>query len=65
MKGDKCPRRHEIPEKPLQTSRVCSFFREGKCTFGKTCRMSHAPESTNAENETSLDTHRQTGLVMP
>jgi Zinc finger C-x8-C-x5-C-x3-H type (and similar)/RNA-binding, Nab2-type zinc finger len=64
MKGEKCPRRHEILES--QNLPVCQFFLAGKCTFGDTCRRSHTAGVVNVQTKSqprqgiathSLDVH--------
>jgi CCCH-type zinc finger/Zinc finger C-x8-C-x5-C-x3-H type (and similar)/RNA-binding, Nab2-type zinc finger len=49
MKGDKCPRRHQIPRSPNLPADVCQFFLAGKCTFGDTCRRSHPVDMVSAQ----------------
>ena len=49
MKGDKCPRRHEIPESSNLTTDVCHFFLKGKCIFGDKCRRSHPIDTIHTQ----------------
>src|SRR5579859_4358876 len=64
MKGDGCPRRHEVQEQGIRDSRTCSFFLEGNCAFGNTCRRSHSLESTHLVNESNLYTSGSNTAVL-